>query len=56
MNRYDVIVVGGGHAGVEAAYAVHKAGLTCALVTFNTESIGLSVSYTHLTLPTSSWV
>ena len=40
MNRYDVIVVGGGHAGVEAAYAVHKAGLSCALVTFNTESIG----------------
>ena len=40
MNRYDVIVVGGGHAGVEAAYAVHKAGLTCALVTFNAESIG----------------
>ena len=40
MNRYDVIVVGGGHAGVEAAYAVHKAGLTCALVTFSSESIG----------------
>ena len=40
MNKYDVIVVGGGHAGVEAAYAVHKAGLTCALVTFNSESIG----------------
>jgi len=40
MNRYDVIVVGGGHAGVEAAYAVHKSGLTCALVTFNAESIG----------------
>ncbi len=40
MNKYDVIVVGGGHAGVEAAYAVQKAGLTCALVTFNSESIG----------------
>ena len=35
MNKYDVIVVGGGHAGVEAAYAVHRLGMSCALVTFN---------------------
>ena len=26
MNKYDVIVVGGGHAGVEAAYAVEFQG------------------------------
>ena len=40
MNKYDVIVVGGGHAGVEAAYAVHRLGMSCALVTFNKKAIG----------------
>ena len=40
MDKYDVIVVGGGHAGVEAAYAVYRMGLSCALVTFNKKSIG----------------
>ena len=40
MNKYDVIVVGGGHAGVEAAFAVHRMGLSCALVTFSKKAIG----------------
>tara|TARA_B100000886_G_scaffold340509_1_gene310640 strand:+ start:3436 stop:5280 length:1845 start_codon:yes stop_codon:yes gene_type:complete len=40
MSRYDVIVVGGGHAGAEAAYAVHRLGMSCALVTFNKKAIG----------------
>ena len=40
MNKYDVVVVGGGHAGLEAAYAVDRIGLSCALVTFNRKSIG----------------
>ena len=40
MIKYDVIVVGGGHAGVEAAYAVHRLGMSCALVTFNKKAIG----------------
>ena len=40
MNNYDVIVVGGGHAGVEAAHAVFRLGLKCALVTFEKSKIG----------------
>jgi len=40
MNNYDVIVVGGGHAGVEAANAVFRLGLRCALVTFEKSKIG----------------
>jgi tRNA uridine 5-carboxymethylaminomethyl modification enzyme len=40
MNNYDVIVVGGGHAGVEAAHAVFRLGLSCALVTFEKSKIG----------------
>ena len=40
MNKYDVIVVGGGHAGVEAVFAVHRMGLSCALVTFSKKAIG----------------
>ena len=37
---FDVIVIGGGHAGVEAAHAVYRQGLSCCLVTFNIETIG----------------
>ena len=37
---FNVIVIGGGHAGVEAAHAVHRQGLSCCLVTFNIETIG----------------
>ncbi len=40
MNKYDVVVVGGGHAGVEAAYAVYRLGMSCAIVTFNKKAIG----------------
>jgi tRNA uridine 5-carboxymethylaminomethyl modification enzyme len=34
MYKFDVVVVGGGHAGVEAAYAVSKIGLSCASCNF----------------------
>tara|TARA_B100001250_G_scaffold396707_1_gene402988 strand:+ start:2473 stop:4320 length:1848 start_codon:yes stop_codon:yes gene_type:complete len=40
MYKFDVIVVGGGHAGVEAAHAVFRMGLSCALVTLNKKNIG----------------
>jgi tRNA uridine 5-carboxymethylaminomethyl modification enzyme len=40
MDNFDVVVVGGGHAGVEAAYAVYRSGLSCALITFEKSKIG----------------
>ena len=40
MKTYDVIVVGGGHAGAEAAYAIDRLGLSCAIVTFSKKTIG----------------
>ena len=39
-NIYDVIVVGGGHAGAEAAAAAAKLGSKTLLVTLNFETIG----------------
>ena len=33
--KYDVIVVGGGHAGCEACHATAKMGLNTALITSN---------------------
>lgn len=40
MNRYDVIVAGGGHAGIEAALATARLGLKTGLVTLKKETIG----------------
>ncbi|GIW29524.1 MAG: tRNA uridine 5-carboxymethylaminomethyl modification enzyme MnmG [Meiothermus sp.] len=41
MKAYDVIVVGGGHAGIEAAWAAARLGANVGLVTSNPERIGL---------------
>ena len=39
-ERYDIVVVGGGHAGIEAAHAAATMGADVALVTMRREAIG----------------
>ena len=41
MTRFDVVVVGGGHAGTEAAAAAARTGASVALVTHSRETIGV---------------
>ena len=40
MNSYDIVVIGGGHAGIEAAVAPAKMGLAVAMVTMEKNAIG----------------
>jgi tRNA uridine 5-carboxymethylaminomethyl modification enzyme len=40
IERFDIIVVGGGHAGCEAAAAAARMGASVALVSFSRETIG----------------
>jgi tRNA uridine 5-carboxymethylaminomethyl modification enzyme len=40
-SHYDVVVIGGGHAGAEAAHAAARMGVRTALVTLTLDSIGV---------------
>ena len=39
-NEFDVVIVGGGHAGIEAAAAAARRGTRVALVNLTADSIG----------------
>ena len=39
QKKYDVVVIGGGHAGCEAARACSRLGLKAAMVTMNIDLI-----------------
>ena len=41
MNDFDIVVIGGGHAGIEACAAPAKLGLRVALITMDPLKIGL---------------
>ncbi len=40
-NQFDVIIVGGGHAGIEAAYAAANMGSSVALISLDKNKLGL---------------
>ena len=41
LKHFDVVVIGGGHAGCEAAFAADRAGAKTALVTLRREDLGV---------------
>jgi tRNA uridine 5-carboxymethylaminomethyl modification enzyme len=41
MNNYDIVVIGAGHAGIEAALAASRMGCKTLMLTLNAETIGL---------------
>ncbi|MGA9410421.1 MAG: FAD-dependent oxidoreductase, partial [Roseobacter sp.] len=41
VKHYDVLVIGGGHAGVEAAHAAARMGVQVGLITMTEDSIGV---------------
>jgi tRNA U34 5-carboxymethylaminomethyl modifying enzyme MnmG/GidA len=40
LKNNQIIVAGGGHAGIEAVLAIQKMGYSCAMVTMNRGAIG----------------
>ena len=40
LRKYDVVVIGGGHAGIEAAMAAARLGCSTALLTQNVDTLG----------------
>ncbi len=40
MKKYDVLVIGGGHAGIEAAFAAGKMGCKVGLITMDKNALG----------------
>ena len=52
-TKTKVVVVGGGVVGVSALYHLAKKGLTDVVLVERKELTSGSVSYTHLTLPTT---
>ena len=40
MGDFEAIVIGGGHAGIEAALALARLGTNCLLITQNPDTIG----------------
>ena len=45
-KTYDVLVIGAGHAGVEAALAAARMGCSVAVLTQNLDTIGACLLYT----------
>ena len=43
MKHFDVLVIGGGHAGVEAAHAAARRGVKTGLITLTLDGIGVMV-------------
>ena len=41
QNKFDAIIIGGGHAGIEASYALAKRGFYVALITLNKNKLAM---------------